>query len=547
YRSLGSNPDTRNLKTDVHKALEDYGCFEAFFDKVSVELDKSVFESMEELFDLPIQTKQRNVSYGPDHGNQEISETMHVFLKYLLELDVMVRKMILESFGIEKYIDEHLNSTNYLFRMKKYSPPPDNDGDDEETKLVIDFSDQCLTPGTSKWDKVKTDVRKALEDYGCFEAFFDKVSVELDKSVFEAMEELFDLPTQTKERNVSSKPYHGYLSQNIYESFGIDDANLAEKVNEFTQQLWPDHGNKRISETMHGISGKLAELDVMVRRMIMESFGIEKYIDEHLDSTNYLFRMMKYTPPPPHEEKKLGLPSHTDKNIMTILHQYQVEGLEIQNKDKKWFKVKPSHQYSFIVMVGDSMCAFLNGRLASTYHRVLVTAKKTRYSTALFSTPKTGVILDSPEELIDEEHPRVFKPFEFNDYRDFYNTEAGFGIDDTNLAGKVKDFTQKLWPDHGIKRVRFEISGSMHGFSKQLPKLDVMYSPPPDNDDGDDEETKLGLCSHTDKNTITVVHQYQVDGLEIKTKDEKWLKVTPSHHSFIIMDGDSLCVGSSTF
>lgn len=133
-------------------------------------------------------------------------------------------------------------------------------------------------------------------------------------------------------------------------------------------------------------------------------------------------------------------------------------------------------------------------------------------------------------------------------------------------------------------------SGSMHGFSKQLPKLDVMvrrmitesfgiekyieehlnstnyllrmisircwhkkrkewwkYSPPPDNDDGDDEETKLSLCSHTDKNTITVVHQYQVDGLEIKTKDEKWLKVTPSHHSFIIMDGDSLCVGSSTF
>ncbi|KAL0675341.1 hypothetical protein Bca4012_003322 [Brassica carinata] len=309
---------------------------------------------------------------------------------------------------------------------------------------VIDFSDQCLTPGTSKWDKVKTDVRKALEDYGCFEAFFDKVSVELDKSVFEAMEELFDLPTQTKERNVSSKPYHGYLSQNIYESFGIDDANLVEKVNEFTQQLWPDHGNKRISETMHGISGKLAELDVMVRRMIMESFGIEKYIDEHLDSTNYLFRMMKYTPPPPLEEKKLGLPSHTDKNIMTILHQYQVEGLEIQNKDKKWFKVKPSHQYSFIVMVGDSMCAFLNGRLASTYHRVLVTAKKTRYSTALFSTPKTGVILDSPEELIDEEHPRVFKPFEFNDYRDFYNTEAGILSNDLPLALIEKREEKKL-------------------------------------------------------------------------------------------------------
>lgn len=60
------------------------------------------------------------------------------------------------------------------------------------------------------------------------------------------MEELFDLPIQTKQRNVSSKPFHGYLNHNLYQSFGIDEANLAEKVKDFTQQLWPDHGNQKI-------------------------------------------------------------------------------------------------------------------------------------------------------------------------------------------------------------------------------------------------------------------------------------------------------------
>ncbi|KAF2614304.1 hypothetical protein F2Q70_00009352 [Brassica cretica] len=210
------------------------------------------------------------------------------------------------------------------------------------------------------------------------------------------MEELFDLPIQTKQRNVSSKPFHGYLNHNLYQSFGIDEANLAEKVKDFTQQLWPDHGNQKISETMHVFSKYLLELDVM------------------------------YSPPPDNdgddEETKLGLRSHSDKNIITILHQYQVDALE--TKDEKWFKVKPS-QHSFIIMVGDSLCAFLNGRLSSPYHRVRMTAKKTRYSTALFSVPKTGVIIDSPEELMDEEHPRMFKPFEYNNYRDFFNTEAG--------------------------------------------------------------------------------------------------------------------------
>ncbi|KAG7553139.1 Oxoglutarate/iron-dependent dioxygenase [Arabidopsis thaliana x Arabidopsis arenosa] len=224
---------------------------------------------------------------------------------------------------------------------------------------VINFSNQTLKPGSSKWDEVKADVRKALEDYGCFEASFDKLSVGLKKSVFEAMEELFELPIQTKQRNVSSKPFHGYLCYNLYQSLGIDDANVLEKVNDFTQQLWPDHGNKSISETIHRFSEQLVELDVMVRRMIMESFGIEKYIDEHLNSTNYLMRFMKYTSPPDDddEETKLGLRSHTDKNIITILHQYQVDGLEVKTKDEKWTKVKPS-QDSVLVMVGDSLCTF---------------------------------------------------------------------------------------------------------------------------------------------------------------------------------------------
>ncbi|KAF3543999.1 hypothetical protein DY000_02003229 [Brassica cretica] len=97
---------------------------------------------------------------------------------------------------------------------------------------VIDFSYQTLKPGTSKWDKVKADVRKALEDYGCFEAFFDKVSLELDK------ERGHGWPIS----HGQSRRYKWYQSQ----SFGIDDTNLAEKVKDFTQKLWPDHGIKRV-------------------------------------------------------------------------------------------------------------------------------------------------------------------------------------------------------------------------------------------------------------------------------------------------------------
>lgn len=67
----------------------------------------------------------------------------------------------------------------------------------------------------------------------------------------------------------------------------------------------------------------------------------------------------------------------------------------------------------------------MNGRLSSPYHRVVMMGKKTRYSTALFSVPKTGVIVDSPQELIDEEHPRIFKPYQYDDFLQFFHSEAG--------------------------------------------------------------------------------------------------------------------------
>lgn len=109
----------------------------------------------------------------------------------------------------------------------------------------------------------------------------------------------------------------------------------------------------------------------MVRRIIMESFGIEKYIDEHLNSTNYLFPMMKYTPLDDEEqEPKQGLRSHTDTNFITILHQYQVDGLQVKTKDEKWIKVKPS-QDRFLVMIGDTLSVSSNIFLSNNTNLIL--------------------------------------------------------------------------------------------------------------------------------------------------------------------------------
>ncbi|PPS12502.1 hypothetical protein GOBAR_AA08136 [Gossypium barbadense] len=261
---------------------------------------------------------------------------------------------------------------------------------------VIDFSNQNLKPGSLEWNSVKTQVRQALEEYGCFEASYDKASSELRKAVFESLKELFELPLETKMKNgLKIQTLVKMLSPSLI-AFGPMETQVSGLMVE-----------------------QLSELDQVVRRMILESFGIEKYMEEHMNSSNYLWRAMKYKPPNT-SEKKLGSRDHTDKNIVTVLCQ-GIQGLEIQLKNGEWITAKP---HSLTVFIGDSLFAWLNGRLHTPYHRVMMKGNEPRYSFGLFSNPKKGYIIKAPEELVDEEHPLMFKPFDFHDFLRFFHFDA---------------------------------------------------------------------------------------------------------------------------
>lgn len=58
----------------------------------------------------------------------------------------------------------------------------------------------------------------------------------------------------------------------------------------------------------------------------------------------------------------------------------------------------------------------------------------------------------------------------------------------------------------------------------------------------------MGFVSHTDKSFMTVVHQNQIAGLEIKAKDGQWFGVDQlSPSSFVVMAGDAIMVSFFSF
>ncbi|XP_058740060.1 probable 2-oxoglutarate-dependent dioxygenase AOP1 [Vicia villosa] len=289
---------------------------------------------------------------------------------------------------------------------------------------AIDFTNINL----ANRELVKSQVYQALVEYGCFEATFDKIPLHLRKAMFDAIQELFDLPLEIKTLDACKMNHQGYVGQTpvipLFESLGIDHANIFQRVDTITNTWWPQ-GNPSFSKTINSFSVKLAELDETIRKMVLESLGVEKYIEEHMKSTDYLLRVMKYKSPQTND-KKLGLVPHTDQTLVTILYQNQVGGLEVMTKDEKWISFKPSSPHSFLVLVGDSFKAWSNGRLHSPFHRVMMSGNETRYSLGLFTLPKKGCIVNAPDELVDEEHPLLFKPYDFVEFLNYRYSEEGF-------------------------------------------------------------------------------------------------------------------------
>ncbi|KAK6124905.1 hypothetical protein DH2020_041349 [Rehmannia glutinosa] len=178
---------------------------------------------------------------------------------------------------------------------------------------VIDFSN--LKQDTPTWESVKIQVRQALEEYGCFEAIFDEIPLNLRKSIIDGLQQLFDLPLENKIRNKSNSPYRGYIGQHpaipLYESLGIEDDLSPGKIECFTNLMWCEG--------------------------------------------NPTFRLQKYDAPKSNATE-IGLKSHTDKNIVTILYGNEVKGLEVLTKDGKWINADHSLN-SYIVVIGDSFHA----------------------------------------------------------------------------------------------------------------------------------------------------------------------------------------------
>ncbi|TVT97765.1 hypothetical protein EJB05_56974, partial [Eragrostis curvula] len=302
-----------------------------------------------------------------------------------------------------------------------------------------------LEPGAPGWDEARAAVAASMLAHGCVVVVTGDPAPALRDALFRrALPELFALPREVKLLNMPGVPPHaGYFCQGVQESMRIDHAVDAGNVRAFADLFWPDRGNPLLCEAVYAAAREFKRLDNVVVRMVLESLGLPENVAASPHAVvNYMVRLSHYaTQPDAATNGGLSMAAHYDYSLTTVLMQHDVEGLEVQANDGQWIAVPPERD-TCVVIAGELLTVMTNGRVPSCLHRVRTPSGRERFLALMSPMPATGCTLVRPlDELIDDAHPRLYCPVDFEEYARFKYSDEGrkLGIRTLGAFCGVKD------------------------------------------------------------------------------------------------------------
>ncbi|KAM2639598.1 hypothetical protein FF1_026715 [Malus domestica] len=285
-------------------------------------------------------------------------------------------------------------------------------GGGEEDCRTIPAIDLKKFPEAEEYRKL----REASETWGCFRLVNHMIPPALMSEMISVVRSLLDLPMEIKKQNKEVIAGSGYLAPSkvnpIYESLGFHDLGSRQALDSFCSQL---NASSYQREVIEKYAQAVCEQIVDIGQKLTESLGLAD--SDYLKGWPCQFRINKYTFTS-ESVGSLGLRSHTDSGFLTILQDDEiVGGLEVMDKSGAFVAVDPCPG-TLLVNLGDVAHAWSNGRLCNVKHRVQFREARIRVSISPFQRgPDEEAGVEAPPELVDSEHPRLYVPFTYEDYR----------------------------------------------------------------------------------------------------------------------------------
>lgn len=302
---------------------------------------------------------------------------------------------------------------------------------------VVDLKQFTEGQGASKSDFIKQ-LGNAYEEVGFVAVKNHGIDQALINRLYTEVKDFFALSDKQK----SAYEIAGLAGQRGYTSFGKEQAKGSEApdLKEFFQYGQVEHSgeypdnvmvnelpyfNSTFDDAYKGFEKSGGHL----LRAIALFLGLEEnYFEPHIQQGNSILRAIHYPPITAEPKSAIRAEQHEDINLITLLVGASADGLEILNKQGKWFPVT-SLPDQIVVNVGDMLQRLTNNRLKSTTHRVVNPPRElwgtSRFSIPFFLHPKSEMSLACLDSCIDAEHPIQYEDITAGEYLDERLREIG--------------------------------------------------------------------------------------------------------------------------
>ncbi|CAK9204608.1 unnamed protein product [Sphagnum troendelagicum] len=256
-------------------------------------------------------------------------------------------------------------------------------------------------------------IASASEDWGFFQVINHGISLALVESTQKLAKEFFNLPLEEKQKYAQNP--NDPIPQGYGHGSCMPESTILDWHNLFLHYFLP-LSLKNISTWPHKPAAYryYKMLEIFSRLLGLQP----NYLKEEFGDPMLNIGLIFY-PPCPQPELVLGLGAHSDPNIMSVLLQDEIGGLQVK-KGNKWVGVAPVPN-ALVINIGDQLQVVSNGRFQSVEHRVVTNTSAARLSVITFLHPNADVMLGPALDLVDASHPPLYPTTKYSDYRrDFH-------------------------------------------------------------------------------------------------------------------------------
>ncbi|CAL5441815.1 unnamed protein product [Camellia sinensis] len=296
---------------------------------------------------------------------------------------------------------------------------------DSHTVPIVDFlSCTKLIPTQNLYSSIKS--TKHAYKWVAFRIVNHGISESVIEGALDVNSEFFDMPIANKVELMSDDEYKPVRFSTVHGNSPIEGQFFknflklyAHPLEDFVA-LWPNNP-PHYREKMEVYTKEVMKLSIEVLGAIMESLNLAPtYLRDKLEQGFQMMGINSY-PPSSQTNVKIGVVSHTDHSIITILLQ-SCSGLHVMDTsgsssggDGAW-RVVPEMKGTLVVLVGDHLQVLSNGIYKSALHRAVPSTDETRLSIASFHSLAMDEVVEPAPELVDEEHPNGYRGSSFQDY-----------------------------------------------------------------------------------------------------------------------------------